>query len=379
MNKTERNNILFLARWYPNKTDSMFGLFVKRHAESLVRSGKNVTVVYAQAIENQKEKFLVEENIEDGIDTIRIYFRHTKCRFFSILRFFRAIFKGLKVASRPDFIHVHVLTRLGVIALIYKALHHIPYGITEHWSRYLPENDFGGFWRKKITSVVVKKAEFVTAVTENLASAMKAYDLRNDHFVILPNVVNTELFDIKKHKNEVPTFVNVSCFENRSKNLTGLLDALNLLRRKGKIFRCIFVGDGEDFEMIRNHCKALNLDDFVEFTGLLEGDILAQKIASCDFLVVSSNYENLPVVIPEALSCGLPIVATDVGGISEIVDEQRGILVPSHSTESLAQGIEKMLENYQSYDKEVLRQSVVEKNSFLAVGKFLSQLYQEEK
>ena len=58
----------------------------------------------------------------------------------------------------------------------------------------------------------------------------------------------------------------------------------------------------------------------MSFTGLLEGQKLADELASGDFLVMSSNYENMPVVILEALASGLPVVSTNVGGIKEMID-----------------------------------------------------------
>ena len=92
-------------------------------------------------------------------------------------------------------------------------------------------------------------------------------------------------------------------------------------------------------------------------------------------MVLSSNYENMPVVILEAFACGLPVVSTNVGGISEIVNESNGLLVPPHDAEKLANAMQKMLESYQNYDANTLRNSIIKKFSNEAVGKLLNSLY----
>ena len=196
MNK-ERKHIVFLARWYPHRYDPMFGLFVQRHAESAALFN-DITVIYCQQttdngqqtgrdvstapIINKQDvddasdnnsKFEIVRTLENNVDTIRVYYKKPKNKILSLIRFYRANMKALKLCKKPDLIHVHILTRLGVVAWIQKLLHKTPYIITEHWSRYLPGNDFGGFLRKMFTKIVVRNAETVTTVTENLAIAMK--------------------------------------------------------------------------------------------------------------------------------------------------------------------------------------------------------------
>ena len=150
MNK-ERKHIVFLARWYPHRYDPMFGLFVQRHAEAAALFN-DITVIYCQQtcrdvsttpINNKQDvvavspqKFEIVRTNENNVDTIRIYYKKPKNKVLSLLRFYRANMIGLKLCKHIDLIHVHILTRLGVIAWIQKILHKTPYIITEHWSRY---------------------------------------------------------------------------------------------------------------------------------------------------------------------------------------------------------------------------------------------------
>ena len=398
MNK-ERKHIVFLARWYPHRYDPMFGLFVQRHAEAAALFN-DITVIYCQqtcrdvSITPEKneqyvidtsnhKKFEIVRTLENNVDTIRVYYKKPKNKILSLIRFYRANMMALKIGrdngrdkSRPyDLIHVHILTRLGVIAWIQKLLHKTPYIITEHWSRYLPGNDFNGFLRKFFTKIIVRNAKSVTTVTENLANAMKAHGLKNDNYVTLPNVVNLDMFHIYKKSNNPCKIIHISCFEDKSKNISGLLESLKIVDEKGINFQCTLIGEGMDFEMMKQKAESLQLINKVSFTGLLEGQALADELASGDFLVLSSNYENMPVVILEALASGLPVVSTNVGGIKEMIDDTKGILVEPRNQEALAEAIIKMIETYKNYDANYLRNSVIEKYGYESVGRFLDKMY----
>lgn len=422
MNK-ERKHIVFLARWYPHRYDPMFGLFVQRHAEAAALFN-DITVIYCQQIESQSRKVaksqrdasitpekneqyviitsnhkkieIVRTN-ENNVDTIRVYYKKPKNKILSLIRFYRANMIGLRLGRkdgrgepRPyDLIHVHILTRLGVIAWIQKLLHKTPYIVTEHWSRYLPGNDFSGFLRKFFTKIVVRNAKSVTTVTENLGNAMKAHGLKNDNYVVLPNVVNLDMFHITEKNTDatgqvticedatshVPTIIHISCFEDKSKNISGLLESLKIINDKGIDFQCTLIGEGMDFEMMKQKAESMQLINKVSFTGLLEGQALADELSSGDFLVLSSNYENMPVVILEALASGLPVVSTNVGGIKEMIDETKGILVEPRNREALAEAIVKMIETYKNYNATYLRNSVIEKYGYESVGRFLDKMY----
>ncbi len=379
MNK-ERKHIVFLARWYPHRYDPMFGLFVQRHAEAAALFN-DITVIYCQQTTDNgqqtssKEKFEIVRTLENNVDTIRVYYKKPKNKIQSLLRFYRANMMALKLCKKPDLIHVHILTRLGVIAWIQKLLHKTPYIITEHWSRYLPGNDFKGLLRKLFTKIVVRNAETITTVTENLAIAMKNHGLRNDNYVVLPNVVNLDMFHISEKNNNPCKIIHISCFEDKSKNISGLLESLKIIDDKGIDFQCKLIGEGMDLDLMKGKAKELQLINKVSFTGLLQGQALADVLSSGDFLVLSSNYENMPVVILEALASGLPVVSTNVGGIKEMIDDTKGILVEPRNKEALAEAMIKMIETHKNYDANYLRNSVIEKYGYESVGMFLSRLY----
>ncbi len=369
-----RKHIVFLARWYPHRYDPMLGLFVQRHAEAAAQYD-DISVIYVHADDQIQKKFDIVDETVNNVRTIRVYYRKSWSKIISLFRFFKANNKALKLLPKPDIIHVHILTRLGLVALRQKRLHGTPYIITEHWSRYLPGNDFNGLLRKKLTKTVVRHASAVTTVTDILAKAMQSHGLRNENYSIVPNVVDINAFKPQPHHNEVPKIIHVSCFENKSKNITGLIDALQILEERDIKFQFTFIGDGIDFAMIKDYVKKLQHQENIRFTGILEGQDYVGELSSGDFLVLSSNYETQGVVLLEAFACGMPVVSTNVGGIPEIVNENNGILVPPHDPTKLADAMQTMLQTYQNYDANTLRDSVIKKFSNETVGKLLNSLY----
>lgn len=365
--------VVFLARWYPHKYDPMFGLFVQRHAEAAALND-DITVVYVHPDENAQVKYDIERTQENGVDTIRIYYKK-RGRLSSAWRYYRSCLKGLRLAGKPDLIHVHVLTRMGLMAYRQKLIHDTPYLITEHWSRYLQGNDFSGWLRKKTTQLVVKNAKAVTTVSETLAQAMQSHKLTNPNYQLLPNVVDIHLFKPIPHRNEVPKIVHVSCFEDQSKNISGLLEALRLMKDKQLPYDAVLIGEGMDLETLRQKAVDLGLTDRVRFTGLLQGQALVDELATGDFFVLPSRYETGGIVLLEAMACGLPVVATRVGALPEIVNNGNGILVRPNDAHALAEAMELCCQNHGDYDAETLRKQVVDRYSCEQVGELIHQLY----
>ena len=362
----------------------MPGLFIERHTRA-VASIANIAVVYVQSIPELTNRFEIETIQENGVFTIRAYFRGRNSAsgwyngLFFLIAFVKAILFLHKSFGKPDIVHVHVLTRLGVLAWCYKMLTGTPYLITEHWSRYLPAVDtYSGFWRKMATRFVVKYAEAVTTVTQNLRDAMLLKGLRNPNYHVIHNVVDTRLFHPENTsvKTNIIRFVHISCFEDRSKNISGLLRAISKLTALRQDFECHLIGEGKDMESLRAYALELGIyNKTVHFDGLLEGDAIAIALRRARFLVIFSNYENMPVVVNEAFASGIPVVATRVGGIAEHVNPQKGILVDAGDEKELTRALSQMLDQCETYDHKAIRQYAVDNFSVEVVAAQFGALY----
>ncbi len=387
-----RLKVLHLARWYPNRWDPMLGLFIKRHAEAAVGCC-DVGVVYTQQIDErlcEHQTYVIDFNEENHIPTAKIYYLSSKVKLFyfnklvNMFRFFRANIIGIRRIKKHlgDFnlVHVHILTRLGIIALYYNVFYRKPYIISEHWSRYLElTGSFKGYFRKVLTRMVVKHASFITTVTENLAQAMRSHKLLNDNYIVLPNVVDSVFLNHQKNaklNNDPITFIHVSCFEDKSKNISGLLRAISKLAENRNDFIFKLVGDGMDMEWLRNYASELGLTGTqVVFTGLLEGEQLVSEMASADMMIVFSNYENFPVVINESLSLGIPVIATKVGGIPERINDDNGVLIDAGDEDQLLENLITSLDGRLSFKMQEIMMDAREEFSPISIGKMLCDLY----
>jgi glycosyltransferase involved in cell wall biosynthesis len=391
METKNKMDIWFFPGWYPDRNDSMYGLFVKRHAEA-VSLIHNVTVLYASATGSKRAGFEITHSISKGVTEVICYYPREEGYLRSVinpLRFLKAQYRLLSYAKKkfpfPSVCHVHVLTRAAIIPLYLSFVKGIPYVITEHWSRYLPENirkgSYKGFIRRWFTSLISRKAFGITAVTKNLAEAMQMAGLKNDNYLIVPNVADPELFKpadtyAESAKKDVFKLVHVSCFDERAKNIKGIIDAASMLHRERNDFKLYIVGDGEDFSLVHDYYRSLSLPDgIIEFTGLMEGEPLAQVMAGADLFVMFSNYENLPCTIVESLTCGVPVISTAVGGISEYLNDSNGILVPRGDINSLTEGIRAFLDGRIAFDKPGISRTARDIFSFKAVSEQFRDLY----
>jgi glycosyltransferase involved in cell wall biosynthesis len=387
--KPKKIHALFLPRWYPHRYDPMMGLFIERHGVAVNRH-VDVSVLYVHADDQLRDKnFDTIISPDEPLFTVRVYFKKSKsglapiAALVNIWRFLTAHLKGFRLIRqhrrRPDLIHVHVLTRLGVIALAQKILRGTPYLITEHWTRYLPTTDtYHGALRKLATRLVVKNAAAVMPVTANLRDAMIDNRLKNDNYIIIPNVVNIKMFvpDFQKQTPEIKKIVHLSCFTDKQKNISGILRVIKNLSLKRQDFELTLIGDGEDFAEMKALADSLELTDkFVKFAGLQQNDDLAKMLREADLMIMFSNFENLPVVILESYASGVPVVSTRVGGIHEHLNEQLGKLTtPGDEAEFLAV-LNNTLDHLDGYNKDDIRQYAENHFSNEVIGRQLYDAY----
>jgi len=362
--------VLFLSRWYPSRDDPMPGIFVERHARA-VSAYVRAAVLYIHKDDKLEKTNMEVVRLQDQeLLQLIIYFKASRLPvpflklMFDFFRYLKYHYRGFKMLKeefgRPDLIHVNVLTRMGVIALLYKWWTGTPYVITEHWTRYLPKMEsYKGFMRKMVTRLVARNASAIMPVTENLKKAMESHGLKNNNYRVIPNVVDMKMFDIRTSNPNLSKkrFIHVSCFEDKQKNISGILRVLKRLSVQRTDWTCQMVGDGVHLEKLIAYAKELDIEGrFVIFPGLKVDNELAGMMAEADFQVMFSRYENLPVVILESLSCGVPVISTDVGGISEHLNNERGILIPSEDEDKLLEQINFMLDHHKEFNKIKIRE-----------------------
>ena len=254
-------------------------------------------------------------------------------------------------------------------------MYRIPVIITEQYSIF-PLGKLGFFDRVR-ARFAMKRAEMILPVSNALKEAIEAYGIRNE-FQVVPNAVNTEMFYPPSHRNQSGNKKRILMVANLVpiKGIPYLLQALAQIKRKREDFVLDIVGDGVKRVEYEELTKELGIEDMVHFHGYKLKEEVAELMRSCDFLILPSLCETFGAVIIEALATGKPVVASDVGGIKEIINEDLGILVPPGDIKELQRAIEFMLDNYVNYSPQELSAHAREKFAYEPVGQLLHTIYQ---
>lgn len=136
------------------------------------------------------------------------------------------------------------------------------------------------------------------------------------------------------------------------KGQTYLIEACRLLDERGLEFICHFIGDGPDLADLRKQVEEAGLIDLVQFHGRRTHQEVAELLQNATVLVTPSvptkdgRREGIPVVLMEAMASGLPVVATAISGIPELVeDKHNGFLTPPGDAPAIANALERLYNN----------------------------------
>lgn len=128
------------------------------------------------------------------------------------------------------------------------------------------------------------------------------------------------------------------------KRVDDLLAACARLRANGVDAYLALVGDGPLREELRDLAEALGIADWTRFVGFREN--VGELYSAFDVVALTSANEGTPVTVIEALACGLPVVATNVGGVSDVLqDGLSGYLVPSNDVAAVAERLERLAQD----------------------------------
>jgi len=365
-------HILFLTSWYPSRVHASLGDFIQRHAIA-VSVLHQVSILHITSDPNLKKNISYEIKIENGIHTYIAYIPIKINLVKKIFFYFKAFHFLLKKIGKFDLIHLNKLYPSGFFALYLKLFKQKKYLISEHWSGYqFPNNKVIGFFEKWISKIITKHSSFVCPVTEHLAKNMKEFGLNGMYYPV-PNVVDTEIFKPIENKNEKLIFTHISSLNDNVKNIKGILNVLAAYRKLNFNFIAYFVGGKKDNFI--DHLSLLKLDETnVLFIDHLSHVEMVKVLQKSDLFLMFSNFENLPCVILESFSCGIPVISTNVGGISEYFPENFGKLIPKKDENEML----KILLNFDKIkwvEKNCMHDFVQEHFSKEKIAKTFNELY----
>ena len=375
-------HILYLPSWFPTRRDPYPGDFIKRHAEAASLYNR-ITVFYTAIDKNIKEPLLVEEKVTENFIIYIYYYPSIKGilspvingvkRFSALRKMYNKIFAD----SSPDLVHVHVAYPAGLFALYLKKRKGLEYIISEHDGIYMPGYDnyhVPGKFEKKMVPVIYKNAKKIHTVSKSLGNALVDLKLANTKPIVIPNVVNTDVFQYReKERSNIFRFIHISSLINQ-KNPEGMLMAISLVKKERSDLVLKIIGPAK--EKFKKMVKDLSLEKEVAFMGEIPYADVAKEIGNSDAMIHFTRYETFGCVIAESLCCGVPVIVSDLDVTRELVtDGVSGLLVEENKVNDLAEKILFFMKTGFKINSQKIATENQEKFKYDRVGKMFDDLY----
>ncbi|GAA0818610.1 glycosyltransferase [Clostridium tertium] len=228
-------------------------------------------------------------------------------------------------ANKIDIIHCHG-TPSNLIGLILKKICRVKFITTIHSDLMY---EFYGKKRSiysRIERNTLENCDCAVAVSGDLNSKLKKRCKKNrENILLIRNGIDVKKnCNIKKNDNEMFKFLFVGRLVE-IKNIPLLLDGLKYVKGVNSRFICNIIGDGEERESIEVLIKNLDLSDNVKLLGYK--DNIQEYMLESDALILTSKMEGIPITIIEAFANKIPVVSSAVGGVLEIVENNKtGVL-----------------------------------------------------
>lgn len=157
---------------------------------------------------------------------------------------------------------------------------------------------------------------------------------------------------------------------SKVKRVDEIIKAMELLNERAIL---TIVGDGEEYENLEKLIKTNALEDRVKLKGVVPPSEIGNYMKNSDVLIMNSSFEGKPMTILEAMSYGLPVITTPVGGIPEMVEKNKNAEYTDGTSKEICEAVFKIAKKYEEYEKNALLNSkkfdykVVNKQIFSAI------------
>jgi teichuronic acid biosynthesis glycosyltransferase TuaC len=201
------------------------------------------------------------------------------------------------------------------------------------------------------TRTVLRNSDFVVTVCDDLRKKTVAMGAPSNRARAILNGCDLSTFQVGDRRQarmklgidlNAESIVYVGRMDVK-KGLLELVEALVSLHAQRQGLQAYLIGDGEDRPQIMRAIQAGNASGYIHVLPSCTFDDVAVWMSAADVATLPSYMEGCPNVVLEALACGRPVVATNVGGIPEIMDDSCGCLVPPRDAQALAHGLNSVL------------------------------------
>lgn len=293
----------------------------------------------------------------------------------------RLFIKYQQIYGKPDIILAHSAMWAGYAASQISKNFNVPYILNEHRGRFAVLSREAAAMLKEsyrpFLEAAYRNADRVVSVSPALHHGIRRYVPEEQELLAIPNLVDTDFFTMPAPRVQEP-FVILSIGRLEvEKGMDLLIEAFDLFAEDHPDAELRIVGRGSLEPELREMASKSNHPSRISFVGFLPPEGILEELHFANVLAVASRIEAFGVVFVEAMSTGLPVLATRTGGPDTIIPEYAGVLTAIESVPSLFVGLKNIHSNYHKYDPKKIRRHVERNFSKKAVISRFSGLINE--
>lgn len=376
--------ICIIANGYPNKKEPQWGCFEKDQAVALSELGHQVTVMYVdRRYRKHWRKIGVTKFVDNGIKVYGVFlpplglFSHRvslKFHFKVVTWMLDLLYSRFRKENNiPDVIYAHYIWNIAFSSIL-KEKYHISIVGIEHWSGLtaIRLSSFAEYWG----NIAYTNSDKVLAVSKSLQSHIQK------HFGVQSVVVNDILgqeFIESKVQTEKPNhfrFISIGSLIYR-KGFDILIEAFAKSDLAKKECSVVIIGEGNEKANLQKQIHRLGVSDSVQLVGRKTKKEIINLMHESRVFILSSRAETFGVVCIEALSQGLPNIATICGGPEEYINDSNGLLVPTNDINAMSTAMIKMYNDYNRYDINAIAEGCKQKFAPQIIAQQLTDIFEE--
>ena len=371
-------HICMISREMPPQPGGI-GYYVHNLSRKLVEKGNDVTII-TRGNTKKSSRILL-----DGLEIYQVpFFPVYPLHIWVHGTFVNSLFR--KLESKFDLVHLHspvvppLKSTKPIITTVHTpmkidAKHH---EVIDFFS--LAERIQSSFFSPPIESKVFKISNLITSVSCSVANELKTYGLNPQKIIVVGNGVDEETFIPFNKDRSSEKYVLYTGNLHARKGIFDLLQCAEYVCRINRQVRFVVVGKGPfSRELDKQICKKGMQNKFIRL-GHVGRSELIRLYQNSTVHVVPSHYEGLPTVLLEAMSCGIPVVATDVGGNSEAISSGiNGFIVPPKQPKAMGDLIVRLLNDDILRERigKAARKTVEEKYTWDKIAENIFQCYKK--
>ncbi len=376
-------HVFFITEWFPTADHPYNGIFVMEHAQA-VSLRHSVSLLHIQGVDPTLSQAvqIAAQPVNHSLTIYHLSYRRPVIPYVAWLRQLDGAWQVLRRVANQfgpvDIIHGNV-SNTADSSVVLGRLARIPVVLSEHSSAYARR--LMTPWQVRRVRFFMNRVDVIMPVCTSLGRYIRDYGIHRP-LVPVQNVVNTELFypsasgkQIAADRLELAMVARLSS----EKAVHLAIQACAALHYQGIDVSLSIAGDGPERNRLETLAAELGIAGWVHFHGYQPKSEVAITLRQAKAFLLTSLWETQPVALLEALACGLPVLAPEVGGIPEVITPECGLLFKPGDLSDLTGKLGQLILRLPDYDSQAIHQYALDHFSPQVVSGRFDEIYQRVK